>query len=242
MLISVHTPKTGGSSFETFLKNHFGDQFQEDYIENPLFSESFELYSHNAILFNLDLDQKNRENYRSRNIQCIHGHFIAHKYSNFLQDPNTKYVTWFREPAERLASHYKYWLRANKNRITTPLHHKVIEENWSFKKFCLSEAMRNVYSKYLWNFSVEQFDFIGIHEYYNQDVSYFAQHFLNISDFEIPIVNVNPNKKGNYSDEIDFLEELKSFHEDDYRLYDYALRKRMERGELEIGNRKGKVS
>ena len=226
MLISVHTPKTGGSSFEAFLKNHFGHKFQEDYIENPLFSESFELYSHNAILFNLELDESKRAHYRSQNISCIHGHFIAHKYSNFLQDKNTNYVTWFREPAERLASHYKYWLRADSNGITTPLHHKVIEEKWSFKKFCLSEAMRNVYSKYLWNFPVEQFDFIGIYEHFDEDIKYFARHFLNITDFEIPKVNVNPNKKGNYSDEIDFLDELKSFHAADYELYNYALNTR----------------
>jgi len=229
MLISVHTPKTGGSSFEAFLKNYFGHQFREDYIENPLFSKAFELLAHNAILFNTELNESNRNKYRSQGTYCIHGHFIAHKYSNFLLDENTQYITWFREPAERLASHYNYWQRADKNTISTPLHQTVIDENWSFERFCLSDELRNVYSKYLWNFPVEHFEFIGIYEHYDDDLKYFAQHFLNITDFDIPKVNVNPLKNGNYSDGIDFLDELKSFHSEDYILYNYALKKRQER-------------
>ena len=96
MLISVHTPKTGGNSFEEFLKNHFGHYYREDYDDNPLYSGHFETHKQNAILFDRELNLHKRNLMRHHQIQCIHGHHMPYKYKNFLLDEGTKFTIWLR--------------------------------------------------------------------------------------------------------------------------------------------------
>lgn len=224
MIISLHTPKAGGSSFGQFLKNHFSDKFIGDYNDFPINKTLKERHKQ---------AQKNRVKikllkqyfYNIKKIQCIHGHFLPYKYKDLYGKKDITFVTWLREPAERLASHYYYWMRAyNKN--SAPLHKRVVEENWSFEKFCFSKEMQNFYSQFLWRFPISNFDFIGVTEYFDEDMHFFANNFLNLYDFDIPKKNINPNKKINYYSDKIFLTKLKQFHSKDYDIYNYALKKR----------------
>jgi hypothetical protein len=89
--------------------------------------------------------------------------------------------------------------------------------------------MRNIYTQYLWAFPLENFDFIGITEYYEKDFIFFREHYLTK---EIPVrkLNVNPDKKANYRISKPLRKKIEAYNAEDMALYERALKKRGERG------------
>lgn len=227
MIVSLHTPKAGGSSFKLILEKEFGDKLLSDYKDIPINKPVEERLA--------DVKRNRLVNYLYRNkwnslrgIECIHGHFLPYKYIDLAKKDSVSFITWFRDPLERLGSHYYYWQRAYNPKKSAPLHKKVVEEEWSFEAFCFSEEMRNFYSKFLWSFPIEKFAFIGIVEHYTDDVVFFFNKFLKKDVVEIPKVNVNNNIE-TYINDTTLKQELKKFHAEDYKMYEYALEKREER-------------
>ena len=227
MLISVHMPKCGGISFRELLENHFESRILLDYKDVPI---------------NMSVDVRQRSARRSRALNalfgrlrfgafdCIHGHFMPNKYRPFYNKKNVVFVTWLRDPIDRLASHYYFWQRAYDVNRSAPLHRKVIEDDWSFEQFCFSDELRNIYANFLWEFGVDKFNFIGITEHFKEDITYFANEYLNVNLTEIPQANVNPKGMTDYFDENEDLRlELMKWHAEDYQIYEYALQKRKER-------------
>ena len=229
MIISVHTPKAGGMSFRALLEQHFGDSILLDYSDFPIntppeIRNARAKKTRNKLLWLYNLGLK----YKS--IQCIHGHFIPYKYSRFYGKKNVQFVTWLRDPLERLASHYYFWCRNYKAK-TTPgvLHRRIVEEKWSFEKFCFSPEMQNTYAQFLWKFPIANFDFVGITEHFDEDLAYFAKTFLGLHDVKIPTENRNPNKTDDYFTDAGFKNELMEFHAKDYEIYNRALAMRKAR-------------
>jgi hypothetical protein len=230
MIISLHTPKAGGSSFKDILQHHYGKSFLGDYADMPI-NKTFNERTKDALEFDKNFNFFERFKYKARGIKCIHGHFLPFKYQKLLDSRSTFFITWLREPTERLISHYYHWQRVYHEK-SAPLYKKVVEESWSLEKFCLSEEMKNLYGKYLWRFPIDKFEFIGITEYFEDDVSYFINKYL--EDFEmedIPKRNMNPNSNGLYSEKIskELLSKIRSFHSEDYEMYEFAMEKRKER-------------
>ncbi len=228
MIISLHMPKTGGTSFLELLSGHFKGAFMKDYGDRPMSMPVGEriLKAKKARVKNSIYGQFLL---RYQGIQCIHGHFLPYKYQCFLKEQDVAFVTWLRDPFERFTSHYHYWRRTYSKQAVNPFHIKMVEENWSFDDFCFSPHFQNFYASFLWNFPIENFDFIGISEYYESEITWFANHFLKENLIEIAHRNVNPEKKNMVSPDERWLEKFKKFHALDYAIYEYALRKRLER-------------
>ncbi len=89
-----------------------------------------------------------------------------------------QFVTWLREPVERLGSHYHYWKRHYNPENAGILHRRVVEEQWSLERFCLGPELQNTYCKFLWGMPLERFAFVGITEFYEEDLAYFSQNIL----------------------------------------------------------------
>ena len=174
LLISVHMPKTAGLSFRASLEQHFGDGFRHDYQDYPL-AQSSPVRRERALAYGkaarvADFD----------GVSCIHGHFMPLKYLPLAEQLACRFVTWLREPLARLVSHYDYWQRTfdPTSSQTSALHRRVIEEGWSLQRFCLAPELRNVYTEFLWRFPVERLCFIGITEFFAEDLRYFSQQLL----------------------------------------------------------------
>jgi hypothetical protein len=229
MLISVHMPKAGGMSFRSLLEMHYGNRFMHDYSDLPINTPPEERHKMAEASFEKS-SQTLKWKFKHRKVSCIHGHFIPYKYAGLVGKKNVQFVTWLRDPLERLASHYHFWFR-HYNAETTPglLHRKVVEENWSFEDFCFSEEMKNFYAQFLWKFPITQFDFVGITEHFDEDIHYFAKQFLGRESIEIPATNQNPTKPTSYFEEADLVKKLKDFYAEDYRIYEAALEMRKAR-------------
>jgi len=93
-LVSLHIPKTAGTSFRNILKEVYGS-------------------SHVArldIRRNIEVDGRIfKGSGLKKGVQVVHGHFSFRKLTDNFDIPSgCPVVTWLREPAERVISNYYY--------------------------------------------------------------------------------------------------------------------------------------
>ena len=223
MIISVHVPKTAGSSFVKALEAHFSSGLQKDYADLPTNTPQYER-NRAALLASVH----NAESDHSAEVACIHGHFLPLKYLLLSLKKELRFITWMRNPVERVLSHYYYWKSVYNSATAPDLHRRVVEEDWSVERFCLSPELRNLYGQFLWGFPLEYFDFIGITEFYDEDLAYFSEQYLN-TDLEPLRENVGKNQGGSYQIDSSFRAKLEQFHAFDFELYRTALLIRQKR-------------
>ncbi|MCF7980425.1 MAG: hypothetical protein K9K86_00465 [Pseudomonadales bacterium] len=227
MIISVHLPKTAGSSFLMAMEEHFDDRLLKDYGDYPI--------NHSNISRNLKAVKNclcNGINGESLSTaDAVHGHFMPLKYLLYKAKSKKQFVMWMRDPVERLASHYYYWIRNYDHESAGQLRRRVVEEEWSLERFCLGPELRNFYSKFLWGFPIRKFDFIGITEHFDTEIDYFAKNILGASLISKE-VNVNPDKKMSiYIKDQNLRDRIGEYHKTDMYLYCRALAIRQQRCE-----------
>jgi len=225
VIISLHLPKTAGTSFSADLEEHFGTGYLKDYADLPINTPTYER-NRAALQASLSNAEQGFEG-----IGCIHGHFLPLKYLLLATKRQVTFVTWMRHPVERVLSHYFYWKRIYDPTTAPGLHRKVIEEDWSVERFCLGPEVKNLYGQFLWGFPLENFDFIGITEFYEDDHAYFAQRYLQ-RPIEPRKLNVGEKGEGDYPVEASFRKEIESFHAGDMEMYQWALERRRKRSSL----------
>ena len=223
MLISLHMPKTAGNSFLQALESKFGEGLRRDYsdmsrIQQYLAGDLSPLEIAGCRLIEFDTPPR-----------CVHGHFLPAKFLSSQGKYEMNFITWLRDPVERLLSHYYFFRRSYDPKTAGPLFRKIIEENWSLERFCFSEEYKNLYSKYLWNFPYDRFDFVGLTEFYEDDLRYFSERFLK-TKLEAHKLNCAVDAQaGRYEVETSFRREVEDFHSEDVALYKRALRVREQR-------------
>ena len=233
MIISVHLPKTAGSSFKASLEQHFDLKVLLDYADLPINTPPFQR-NKNALISSL----KNAD-YDFGETECIHGHFMPAKYLLMDTARPLTFVTWMRHPVERVISHYYFWQRRYWPEAP-PLHKRIVEEEWSLERFCLSNEMQNLYQQFLWGFPLNNFDFIGITEHYIEDFRYFVKTFLQ-KDVASYKENINENRKGNYPISKSFRNKIESFHKVDMELYNSALKLSFQRNHSRLSKISGYI-
>jgi hypothetical protein len=166
LLVSLHLPKTAGTSFARTLSAAYGAGYLADYADLPMQHGAWRRRRH-AVRKGLALRGS-----LPGDVTCIHGHFLPLKYRIAAASRPVRYITWLRDPMQRLASHYAFWRRDyDGTDPAQPLRNRVLGEDWSFERFALGPEMRNVYHQYLWGFDPARFDFVGITEHYESDLA-----------------------------------------------------------------------
>ncbi len=213
MIISVHIPKTGGLSFKTLLRAHFGDRLLLDYHDSPM-NKSAAVRNLIAILKMLNT-KKIVQNY-----DCVHGHFLPIKY-RFLREKS--FVIWLRDPANRLASRYYHWKRKiNQDGSTKIGFNKNIDI--SLEDFCTIKRHQNLYAKYLWGVKLDAFNFVGITENYDKSIEIFRRMFNIGNSVSLKKKNINPDKKlVNYPLSTELRDYIYKTNFIDYGIYRKAL-------------------
>lgn len=90
-IVSVHIPKTAGTTLATIYDRAFNRKVFYDYDGYETAGVASELVKANA-------------DFISSQFRVLHGHFFTSKYLSVF--PNAKYVSLLRHPVERLISQY----------------------------------------------------------------------------------------------------------------------------------------
>lgn len=172
-IISVHIPKTAGSSFHAALKQHFGWRLK--HIQKP---EDIRTFSRG-------------EKYKSNKpfVQAVHGHIRPHENWK-LYYPSAKWVCWLRDPVDRVVSAYHHLQRTQDLGDRNQKLFKELQPD--LKIFTQLEAFKpvtRIYQHFLGNFSPSDFAFVGRTEKYNEDMARFEVYF-GISKLLLTKVNV----------------------------------------------------
>ena len=190
LIISIHIPKTGGTTFLEILKAIAEEVLYLDY-GNQIFSPTA-VYRRGKLVQEPFESITDLELLPGRSI--IHGHFHIRRYLEKF--PNASYITWLRDPVERIASHYFFWQRAAQKHafMEDPLCNKVISEKLSLVEFAELERLHNVQYRFLAPVGVEHCDFIGITEEYDRSIKLFQKLFCPEVDTTLQLQNKNPER------------------------------------------------
>jgi hypothetical protein len=221
-IISLHLPKTAGTSFGTSMSSHFGGRYREDYADQCI-SKPAAQRCEEALEAGVEIAAQGLGD-----IECVHGHFLPVKYLALAATRELTFVTWMREPVVRMISHYYYWQESYDEKASAPHHRQVIEQGWTLEQFCLSEQFRNIYTQYLWSFPLDDFAFIGISEHYQEDLQEFCRRYLSVS-LEPRSRNTTKYSGLREAPDAAFLDKVREFHAADMELYQQALLRRARR-------------
>ena len=209
LIVSIHVPKTGGETFRDILEALTEGHLQRDYGDRPLAPMSIRQRVRLATARpHLEPDTR-----------AVHGHFIATKY--WRRYPEARYMAWFREPVERLASHYYYWKRKPDRK--NPTCRRLIEEDLSLEAFAALPEMRDVQTRFLGEVPAERLAFVGLTERYDESIDLFRRAFYPELPLEAERTNVNPEREGQrYDLEPAVRSEIERLNEADEALYQAA--------------------
>ena len=211
-LISLHIPKTAGTSFRNILKSVYGDK----------------------LVVRFDINNKgvklNQKSYPSKDLpsaKVIHGHFIFKELTEHFELPDDiKKITWLRDPVQRVISNYCYL----DSRLKTILDEEkrglniLKKMQRSLTEYARDERNQNRQSKFLEGTDLEAFDFVGITENFENDLENIAR-VLNWPKIPKPIHNNRtPSKKKELPEEV--LKEIAALNKNDMQLYNKALKLR----------------
>lgn len=213
-IISVHVPKTAGATF--------------GHIILP------QIYRLETIFYDYEsLPVEVLQDKITSKTKVIHGHFPAIKYQNAY--PNAKIIVWLRNPINRLISWYYFWLTFPTNKPTSGKFHKYVVNNQiGFEEFINCQETQNRISRYYCQgINLENFQFIGIQEFFREDFCE-LQQLLNW-----PEVKVTPSNRNTYPDYEDLVKsilsdrrligKIVSLNSADMELYQNALNLRAKR-------------
>lgn len=218
LVISVHIPKTGGTSLWVQIKEGKFGRFILDVDDRPMLDGV--TYSIARFVSQLKTRVRRRELLDSTG--AVHGHFFVRKYA-FLH-PEALFLTFMREPVSRLLSHYYYFKHvASKNPDAVrknPLISLVAQDQMDLVEFARLRCMTHIYERFTRGLPLEDFALIGITERYAESVK-LINHVLGT---DIAFKHERRDDHSRFASEYEHvLPEIQSANRDNDRIYRSAL-------------------
>lgn len=163
-LISLHIPKTAGTSFRANLLHVYGKKgvARFDILKGKIWLDEKE--------FTGDV--------LPAHIRVIHGHFVYAELASRLNiTPQMKKITWLREPVERVVSNYFYLADMMKYYMQEEKHHINVLSKMqrTLEEYAADPLNRNRMSSFLTGISLNEFDFVG-------QIEHFSMHLQQLSN------------------------------------------------------------
>ena len=234
MLISLHLPAVTVNGYLAEVDENCSDSIVEDYLDKPMSSSSV-VRKATALR---GCFRYARQTYVSERGICVHGNFMPLKYRFFESRLEKRYVTWIKDPVERLWAHYTYW----KSDLDSDneLRRRMLDEDWSFERLASCPAIRNIYSQYFWGFPLKLFDFIGISEFSATEIQRFSIEILGCAEQKIILNDGAQRYETASSIDPKLRKHIERYHSEDMALYRHALEIRGRQLE-KIGIVKGEI-
>lgn len=214
-LISVHIPKTAGTSFRNTLKAVYGDD-QVIRLDIDL--------QHEVVKVNQLNWQKKK---LSSNVKVVHGHFSPYLFENYFRPSPAPFITWLRHPVERVISNFYYL----EKRLQELLEEEkkglniLSKMQRNLEEYAATPLNQNRIAKFLHGRSLDDFTFVGIQEHYQKDLQQLGQK---LGWKQLPYYHHNATG-GDRMISADLRAEIARFNQEDMALYERALSLREKR-------------
>jgi hypothetical protein len=210
-LISLHIPKTAGTSFRNTLKSVYG--------ENEVLRVDIGLVNQELRL--------NEAEYPGRSIpsgtRVVHGHFnVTELYQRLDLPANLPVITWLRDPVERVVSNYFYLASRLKEELQEERKgiNILSKMQRSLSEYARYEPHQNRLTRFLEGTPLENLFFVGFTGSYFEDLDVLAKK-LNWAHYE-PYFHNRTQKERPETDPRD-MDLIRALNQDDIRLYEHAL-------------------
>lgn len=217
LLVSIHLPKTAGTSFHDALHQRYGDGLISDYGDWPMHKRRG-IRESRALLS----VPRRRRLALAPQVRAVHGHMLPATWRLVALHRPLRFVTCLRDPLQRAVSHYHYWRRDYHGEDPQqPLRNRMLREGWSLERFCLGPEMRNIYRQYLWSFDPNRFDFIGVTERYSELLGWLLGDGTDAGVEAARLVN--PERGERYEMDPELERQMRVHHASDLRLYEWVV-------------------
>lgn len=210
-LISIHIPKTAGTSFRNSLAGVYGD---EAVVRLDIGLVRQEVRIREKIYLEKTLP---------RGTRVIHGHFSYPLLTrHFEVDPSLPIITWLRDPVSRVVSNYYYLAK----RLAEELNEEqrglniLRKMQRSLLQYAQDEANQNRMSRFLEGLSLEKMHFVGLVEQYDEDLKTLA---VRMGWENYPVFYHNQTGKDTSSITDAERDIIRSLNQEDVALYEHAL-------------------
>lgn len=214
-IISVHVPKTVGSTFGKI-------------ILPQIYGKEGVFYDNNENDKSLPVEAVQQK--LTSQIKVIHGHFYAAKYCQVY--PNAKTIIWLRNPILLLICRYYLWLsiKINFNRLQK----NIVDNNFSFENYIDIPETQNFISRgFCRKINLTDFTYVGIQDFFKEDL----QELRSLLRWpEVKGGIHNQNKHLDYEEKVKhilsdrrLIGKIVSLNREDMQLYQEALNLRAKR-------------
>jgi hypothetical protein len=200
-IISVHFPKSGGTSLRIQFERILGTSMLLDYDHDPLGPHSAQT-----------VDQL------PCNIRMVHGHFRAVRYQK-IRDAFR--FTFLRHPVDNLLSIYFFWKTYPES--DNFWHSKFLREGPTIEAFAKYGPLQRLMSEsYFGGYDMSHFDFVGFHETRAADIAKLSMKIGLPLDATIHVNRTNNNSETRAEIENDprVIGRLSSLLVDDVRFFE----------------------
>lgn len=213
-LISVHIPKTAGTSFRQSLCSEYG-------VDSVL---RLDFKPHANVLLADEILYEAGTPFPSKT-KVIHGHFLyADLIKNSPSLAKVPVITWLRNPVERVVSNYFYLSERLKEMLQAKPYNNILGKmQRSLMEYAADPLNQNRIAWFLQDMRPQDFTFIGLVEEYESDFLALKKT-LHWTKAETTFVNKTKEKRSEISKSE--LKQIEDWNQEDMIWYESVLRLR----------------
>ncbi len=217
-LISIHIPKTGGTSFYRALQEAYGPGSVSISYRRRDYQSAIKQGGLPAVL--------------APELKVLHGHLHYSEVRELHQQTQAKVITWLRDPVDRVCSNFSFF----KHRLLHPAHNPEVAAANAHRKsetlleYAQREENRNRIAKFMRGLPPEDFFFIGLLEHFAADFEELGRRLHWPEVPKLPRLNDNRSFRRGLPELAESGHRaLQALNAEDMAIYDWAVQARAAR-------------